>query len=335
MNIEKHMELEEKIADVLCTKNFSDMAKSHIKRSLRLMSVIPSLEMEQHIFEVIEGLKRTNIFQIGTRLKLAESKEFKGHIHSDIGGCVSLSREKVAVIKDQWYLFSMVHELSHVAQPQDAYRLPQLYDFSSVFQLAMLEGEACYFEGLFAQKYTPHLTSRKRGYLSVSYQPSFYDICLELYQDMRNLFGVSLLQKWKYISKDYDIMPELELYMKEHYQSSFSEIYQLWIMLLYQSYLKNEMKMDFISKQMVQHNMNQRYIYDAMKQFEYQKTIMENSEQEIHMKEKASWYQQFQMPSLFTNIPSENLQFIKNQMIMNLERRYDNNISIQGKTNYM
>ncbi len=50
---------------------------------------------------------------------------------------------------------------------------------------------------------------------------------------MRDLLGLEMIDKWKFVSKEDNFMQEIEEHMQEYYQCSFGPFYQTWCAILY------------------------------------------------------------------------------------------------------
>ena len=117
----------------------------------------------------------------------------------------------------------------------------------------MREGEAIYREMQFQQKNHPKFSSLDPTISRLtlfSYHSVLYDVFLELYQDMRNLLGDRLLEKWKSVNFEDDMMIELEQYTNHQYGCSFSAFYRIWSGLLYYfSVHHNQKRFFYIAQQ--------------------------------------------------------------------------------------
>lgn len=245
------MELQEnyllKLQEVLRVKNFSNQVKQHIRKTLSKVYELDIENKEQHLFSIIEGLKKVETFKINTRENLLKIKSIKNHLTPTTMGFVTASSDLVAVVKDEFDTEVNYHELVHLSQTERSYHIDEKYGFSKLFQHAMKEGEAIYYEMKLLEKEFPKIMCNGKVTL-FSYHSMTYKIFLELYQDMRNLLNSSLLEKWKQ-GDTKDIMLELEEYVTSNYGVDFSLIYKTWAGLLYHFCIREDSETNSLAHQ--------------------------------------------------------------------------------------
>lgn len=225
-----------RLQEVLRVKNFSLPVKQKIKETLLAILELDIENKEDYISSIIEGLQAIDTFKINTRKQLLKVKNIQNSLLPNTLGLVDIKNQLVAVVKSEYEKATICHELVHVSQKDSSYYLPKKYAFSHLFQEAMREGEAIYREMQFQQKNHPKFSSLDPTISRLtlfSYHSVLYDVFLELYQDMRNLLGDRLLEKWKSVNFEDDMMIELEQYTNHQYGCSFSAFYRIWSGLLY------------------------------------------------------------------------------------------------------
>lgn len=242
VRVENFKGIIDKLKEILLDKPFSGYVKNQISETIARICILDlnSDELEKYIYDVIEGLKLTRIFEIDCKENLLKSEIISRHLGSNTVGFVTMTKEIVAIVKKGIYEICMSHECAHLSQEYNSYSLPEKYDCSTIFQLAMLEGEACYHESLYMLKYCPTFLHIYNTKIRLQNHNAIYNKFFELYQDMQNILGKDLLYQWKKNINE-NFMVNIEVYMQEHYQCSFAPIYQCWISILYQ-YLKLDSK---------------------------------------------------------------------------------------------
>lgn len=272
LRVESAQPLFQSLNNVLVIKQCSDSVIKEIKGIMFGMCIldnIDSYELESLIKNIIEGLKKLETAELNTREQLCQIPNIKDELEEDMGGYVTLSRKKLVVVKEELYDISLVHELSHFTQDDNSYNLPNNYDYILLVQKAMREGEASYYQALYTKERYPSLISGEY-YLKNIINTTEYNIFLEFYQDMRELLGIDMLNKWKSVSKDEDFMQEIEKYMQEHYQCSIASFYQTWCAILYYYMNKSSKKYNeelYIATKYHEANIRQfEYFYEQIVQ---------------------------------------------------------------------
>ncbi len=210
------------------------MAKREIKETLIAASKLDiNKEDNGHmLFSIIDGLKGLDTFKFNTRKQLMKINSIRKNLTSAMAGYVNLSEKIAVIIKDTQSKSNMYHELVHLTQPDKAYYVSEKYGYSGIFSKAMEEGEAvnCEFEYLKA--------SLPETYIQVSNSSLLYMVFYEVYQDMKKILGLELLNKWK-MNNTEDFIKEANEYTMKHYNIQFYSIYHIWVELLYRIILKS------------------------------------------------------------------------------------------------
>lgn len=232
MNVEQILlELQEVLKD----KDFTNETKNKIKEVFRMYCTFSS--KESICFQIIEGLKKVDMFIVDTRENLVKMPRVKMNLDEHTLGITTCKNDLVAVVKSEQDTVVLFHELAHLTQTKDSYWISSEYPFHQLFQNAMLEGEATYYETLFAQ----HMCKDKLMLHGLLYGPIsnqtsiLYHVLLEFYKDMEFLLGTQLLTKWKQDSGN-DMMLIASQHVAEVHHLDFKEIYQCWSLLLYHYY---------------------------------------------------------------------------------------------------
>jgi len=253
------------LENVLNTKEFSSDVKTEIKNILLTILEMNIDNKKIHIESIIDSLKKIDTIEFDLRDKLIRKEEISLDLNSNMTGYVKANSNLMVVVKEFQKCANFYHELVHITQNENSYNInPLHYSFPGIFQIAMKEGEAIYYQ----HKYQQHKFPNEYGdSLFLTYHTDFYRVCLELYKDMKNILGFELLEKWKNIDNNYDIMPEIDEYVRKEYGVRFSHIYTVWISILCyfsSNYSYSDSLIDLNKKELIHQQVLNKNITDKL-----------------------------------------------------------------------
>lgn len=231
-----------RLQEVLKDKNYSLPVKQEIQDLILEICELDIVNKKEQIFSIIDRLQSIDTFKINTRKQLMKLDYVQGKLTSNVFGFVHPNSKVAVVVKDEDQKNTLYHELIHLTQNPNSYKLDSKYSFCNLIHKAMKEGEAVFNELKLSEKKfskTYQVASDIQLTLFSSHVLE-YKVFLEFYCDMRNLLGTSLLQKWKDANFEGDIMLEFDAYFQKNYRCSFSKFINLWQKLLYYVCINSE-----------------------------------------------------------------------------------------------
>lgn len=219
------------LQEVLRVKNFSLDVKARIKRVL--LETWDTETNKKIFFDIIEGLKKIEMFKINTRKQLLKIATIKANLDSQTCGYVTSTKDIAVVVKGKTEDSTTYHELVHVSQPENAYHINQEdYPFSELFEKAMKEGEAVFRQRKYSRKEiviqdgnNPEMKATIIN-REMEVHPISYYIFQELYEDMIGLLGEEKVEEWKHHGYDKDMILEFDKYVSQEKHIKFRVLYQ-------------------------------------------------------------------------------------------------------------
>lgn len=209
---------------MLETKTFSDPVKEKINYvvSKAYDSYSKCGDKKSFFEQLTSGLSSVSEFRINTRKQLNKKEYITPFLGKCTLGFAFRNRSLVVVTKEENEERTIYHEMIHLTQSESSYYVNKNYFFSKMITTCLIEGEASYYDvDLKKDDEKENIeilkcSGEKLGLISNQSYP-FYGMFYELLLD---IFGKDIMQKWKNIGPNDDIMPILQ----ESFEKKFSQV---------------------------------------------------------------------------------------------------------------
>jgi len=178
------------LENVLNTKEFSSDVKTEIKNILLTILEMNIDNKKIHIESIIDSLKKIDTIEFDLRDKLIRKEEISLDLNSNMTGYVKANSNLMVVVKEFQKCANFYHELVHITQNENSYNInPLHYSFPGIFQIAMKEGEAIYYQHKYQQHHRLfHVQSSKENLKGILFRQVRYQLKRDGYSRINQIY---------------------------------------------------------------------------------------------------------------------------------------------------